>query len=130
MESIIANEILNFLYEHKLINEHQHGFLKRHSTSTNLLECMNDWTISLANYKSVSIAYIDFKSAFDLISHFKLLVKLSGYGISVCLYFWIKAFLSGRQQELELILFYHQLVLSPVAFLKAVSLDLYFSIYS
>ena len=99
LESIIANDILNFLYEHKLINKHQHGFLKRNSTSTNLLECMNDWTISLANHKLVSIAYIEFKSAFDVISHSKLLVKLSGYGISGCLFFWIKAFLSGRQQR-------------------------------
>ena len=45
---------------------------------------MNDWTISLANHKLVSIAYIDFKAAFDVISHSKLLVKLSGYGISGC----------------------------------------------
>ena len=82
LESIISCELSQYLLEHKLITHHQHGFLKRHSTSTNLLESTYDWTIALSNRNSVSVAYIDFKSAFDRISHSKLLLKLSGYGIN------------------------------------------------
>ena len=77
-------------------------FLNRHSTSTNLLESLNNWTISISNHHSVSIAYIDFKSAFDCISHPKLLLKLTSYGIKGNLYFWIAAFLSNRNQKVEI----------------------------
>jgi hypothetical protein len=76
--------------------------LKRHSTSTNLLESLHDWSISLSNSKSINIAYIDFKSAFDCISHPKLLIKLSSYGIKGNLYHWIAAFLSNRSQSVKI----------------------------
>ena len=83
---------------HNLISPHQHGFLKKPSTASNLLESINDWSISLANHHSVDIAYIDFCRAFDAISHPKLLLKLSAYGLSGNLYLWIKAFLTNRRQ--------------------------------
>ena len=70
--------------------------------STNLLESLNDWTVSLSNHKSVTIAYMDIKSAFDSISHKKLLLKLTGYGIKDTLYFWIQAFLTNRLQKVKL----------------------------
>ena len=102
LESIISSQLSQYLLDHKLITPHQHGFLKRHSTSTNLLESRHDWTISLANRNSVNIAYIDFKSAFDCISHPKLLIKLSSYGIKGNLYHWIAAFLSNRSQSVKI----------------------------
>ena len=95
---IIAIELVDFLNSHKLISKHQHGFLKRHSTCTNLLESLNDWTLSLSNYKSVVVAYIDFARAFDSISHSKLITKLTSYGIRGNLLFWIQAFLTDRTQ--------------------------------
>ncbi|MFZ2538165.1 MAG: reverse transcriptase family protein [Oscillospiraceae bacterium] len=96
LESLIANDLLDFLISHKLISSQQHGFLKKHSTCTNLLESLNDWTISLSNHNSVTICYIDFQRAFDVISHNKLLHKLAAYGISANLLFWIKSFLTDR----------------------------------
>ena len=39
---------MQYLSDHKLITPHQHGFLKRHSTTTNLLESINDWTQIIA----------------------------------------------------------------------------------
>ena len=102
LESIISIQMIQYLLDHKLITPHQHGFLKRHSTSTNLLESLHDWSISLSNRKSINIAYIDFKSAFDCISHPKLLIKLSSYGIKGNLYHWIAAFLSNRSQSVKI----------------------------
>ena len=99
-ESLIASELLDFLKMHNLITKHQHGFLKRHSTNTNLLECLNDWTLSISNHKLVHIGYIDFQRAFDSIFHPKLIVKLISYGISGNL-FWIKAFLLNRTQSVR-----------------------------
>jgi len=102
LESLISSELNQYLLEHKLITPHQHGFLKRHSTSTNLLESINDWSISISNRKSVNIAYIDYKSAFDCISHRKLMIKLFSYGISGNLYLWIEAFLTNRSQSVKI----------------------------
>ena len=81
LECIISNEFINFLNSHKLITIQQHGFLKKHSTVTNLLESVNDWTFALSNRKSVVIAYIDFQKAFDSVSHPKLIHKLISYGV-------------------------------------------------
>ena len=98
LECIVANEIICFLNSHKLITKQQHGFLQKHSTVTNLLESVNDWTFSISNRKSVVIAYIDFKRAFDSVSHSKLIHKLASYGIHGNLLFWISSFLSNRMQ--------------------------------
>ena len=51
-------------------------FFLNHSTVTNLLESVNDWTLALSNRKSVVIAYIDFSKAFDSVSHPELRHKL------------------------------------------------------
>ena len=90
------------LLDHKLISPHQHGFLKRHSTSTNILESIHDWSISLANNSSVNIANIDYKSEFDCISHNILLVKLSSYSIRGSSSHWIAAFLTNRSQSVKI----------------------------
>jgi len=96
MERIISDQMASFFLENNVINKAQHGFLKGLSTSTNLLECFNHWTISIQARKSVTIAYIDFAKAFDTVSHPKLLYRLKLYGIDGCLLKWIERFLSGR----------------------------------
>ena len=101
LETIIAEELTDFLMSHNLITKSQHGFLKRHSTSTNLIESLNSWTLSLSNHKSVTVAYVDFQRAFDSISHPKLIHKLTSYGVSGNLLHWIKSFLTGRTQAVR-----------------------------
>ena len=76
----------------------QHGFLSRHSTVTNLLQSVNDWTLALNNRQNVAIAYVDYAKAFDVVIHVKLLHKLAAYGIAGDLLAWIRAFLTGRSQ--------------------------------
>jgi len=98
MERVIVKYLSDYLYEHKLISRQQHGFIRRKSTSTNLLETLNDWTLAIDNGDSITAAYIDFAKAFDSVSHQKLLHKLQGYGISGNLINWIKDFLFKRLQ--------------------------------
>ena len=80
LETLITTTLLDFLHKNNIISKQQHGFLKQHSTSTNLLSCLNDWTLSMHNHHSTIVAYIDFQRAFDAISHPKLISKLSHYG--------------------------------------------------
>ena len=60
MERIIASEMLSYLHAHDVISKQQHGFLARRCTESNLLECLNDWTLALHNHKSVIALYVDF----------------------------------------------------------------------
>ena len=98
MERIIVDQMTSFLADTNVINKAQHGFVKGLSTTTNLLESFNDWTISIQARKSVTVAYIDFAKAFDSVSHPKLLYRLRQYGIDGCLLDWIRNFLADRTQ--------------------------------
>ena len=72
---------------------------KKRSTTTNLLETMQDWTLAIHSKRSVFAIYIDFAKAFDTVRHNKLIHKLSCYGISGNLLQWIKSFLCCRTQQ-------------------------------
>ena len=98
MERVVAVNLLNYLRDNRVIIKHQHGFMCRRSTLTNLLESANDCTLSLENKATSSIVYVDFTKAFDLVSHYKLLRKLESYGIQGSLLSWLKSFLSDRFQ--------------------------------
>ena len=99
MERVIVTNLLNYLSSHKLINKQQHGFLSRRSTSTNLLESLNDWSLCVENGKCQQVAYIDIAKAFDSVCHSKLIAKLRMYGICGSLLQWIDDFLSGRSHQ-------------------------------
>ena len=103
MEKIVKDTVMSYLYDHKLINKAQHGFMAKHSTVTQLLECTNDWSLSMSNRRLVDCVYIDFKRAFDVVCHSKLITKLQAYGIGGKLLTWISAFLSNRTQRVSVL---------------------------
>ena len=98
MESCIKDELMKYLLDHSLITRHQHGFISRRSTCTQLLECIQDWQFELTNKITTDVLYIDFARAFDSVVHSKLLVKLESYGIGYELLNWFRNFLTGRSQ--------------------------------
>jgi len=98
MESVIKDVILAYLLSKGLISGHQHGFLARRSTGTQLIECLNDWTLNIENKQSLDVIYIDFAKAFDSVVHSKLISKLMSYGICGNLLHWIENFLTDRYQ--------------------------------
>ena len=101
MESVIKKCMMSFFLENSLISPVQHGFLARRSTCTQLLETTFEWSVALNNKHCVDSVYIDFSKAFDTVSHSKLLLKLSKYGISGCLLQWIASFLTNRTQKVR-----------------------------
>jgi len=64
-ETLMEREIANTLYEHLSCNglpsSVQHGFVKGKSTCTNLLECVNDWTLILQDKSCVTVALCRFQ---------------------------------------------------------------------
>ena len=92
MERIIANNVMRHLTENHLLSDVQHGFVKRRSTCTNLLESLNDWTLAIQDGHSVVVGYIDFNMAFDSVSHEKLFYCLNQYGVRSELLLWLTHF--------------------------------------
>ena len=66
---------------------------------SNLLEVMECWTEILDESDGIDVAYLDFRKAFDLVSHKHLLYKMSKYGITNQILNWVTAFLSHRNQK-------------------------------
>ena len=60
---------------------------------------MESWTEILDNDDSIDVGYLDFRKAFDLVSHLHLIYKMSKYGINNHVLDWVKAFLGGRTQR-------------------------------
>ena len=75
-----------------LISPAQHGFLSRHSTCTNLLESVNDWSSKLYDCKSTNVVYLDYANAFGSVSIPKLIYKLVNFGITEPLLSCIRSF--------------------------------------
>ena len=102
MEKIINSHIVEYLNKYNIISPSQHGFLNKRSTCTNLLESTNDWSTALDNHLITDVIYIDFRKAFDSVSHSKLIFKLSLYNIRGNLLKWITAFLTDRSQQVKI----------------------------
>jgi hypothetical protein len=95
MEKVIRNEMQTFLELNSLLSPHQHGFRGKRSTTTQLLSCIDEWTLCVDKGGCVDVLYLDFAKAFDSIVHTKLLQKMEAYGINGELLGFCKAFLSS-----------------------------------
>ena len=65
MESLLRDQIMSFLNEDKLLNEHQHGFRSGRSCVTQLIDVLDTWTGMLEEDGGLDVAYLDFSKAFD-----------------------------------------------------------------
>jgi len=90
----MERSLMRHLTEKPLLSNVQHGFVKRRSTCSNLLESLNDWTLTIQDGQSVVVGYIDFNKAFDSVSHEKLFYYLNQYGVRGKLLLWLTHFLS------------------------------------
>jgi len=73
----MCSQVLEHLVSNNLLHYTQDGFTTHRSTCTNLLESLNDWTLCLQDRQHVSVVYIDFSKAFDVVSHNKLFARLN-----------------------------------------------------
>ena len=99
LESIAKEQVLGHLEKYKLLSDEQHSFRKGRSCLSNILTTLEDWTSILEDGDCVDVAYLDFRKAFDLVSHKHLLLKLKKHGITGQVWNWIKAFLENRRQK-------------------------------
>jgi len=99
LESLLKENIVNFLDVNDMFNNSQHGFRKKRSCITQLLHVVEDFTKLIDDKKCIDVLYLDFKKAFDTVPHERLFKKIGSYGITGNIFNWIKSFLSGRMQR-------------------------------
>ena len=98
MESIVRDAIVAHMMKHNLIADEQHGFVPARDCISQLLLCLEDWTSMLEKGEPFDVIYTDFAKAFDSVPHKRLLIKVESLGIKGDVLFWIKSYLSGRAQ--------------------------------
>jgi ribonuclease P/MRP protein subunit RPP40 len=99
MESVLRDSIVDFLAQNELLRLSQHGFMRRRSTLTNLLEYLEKLTSMVDNGMAVDVVYLDFSKAFDKVPIQRLLKKIHGLGIRGRVLAWVEEWLTGRQQR-------------------------------
>ena len=60
MKAIVEGKLLDYLITNNLITPCQHGFLKKHSTGSQLLECLDDFIDTIKHGDRIDICLIDF----------------------------------------------------------------------
>ena len=91
-----------YLDKHNLFNPNQHGFRKKLSCETKLIQFIQDLSDTLNETGQTDIIVMDFSKAFDKVDNQRLLLKLHRLGINKDVITWIGSFLSGRSQRVVL----------------------------
>jgi hypothetical protein len=92
MESCVKEGMLQFLLENELLSPHQHGFLPKRSTVTQLLESLAEWMDCMEESNFTDVIYIDLRKAFDSVVHEKLLFKCAAYGFRGDMLAYLRSF--------------------------------------
>lgn len=80
------------------ITVHQHGFVKKRNTNTNVLELIQHAYDAFAKNEQTDVFFADFSKAFDKVLHSKLIKKLSMLGVNKEFLIWFWSFLKNRTQ--------------------------------
>ena len=79
-----------------IISEFQHGFVKKRSTTSNLMAYSSILIPAVEKRLQVDAVYIDFSKAFDKVPHNIAIAKLQQLGFPSWLTTWLASYLSSR----------------------------------
>ena len=106
MAKVIEKIQLQLNIRHLKIKNNQHAFTSGRSTVSALISTTQNWYNATDNSQSgrkgVHVIFIDFRKAFDLVNHNILLEKLASMNFNKSFWLWIKSFLTGRTQQVNL----------------------------
>ena len=98
VERIVQEQMLDFLIRTKQLNRNHHAYLPHHSTTTTLLQLM-DQVYSSTDENQISVLMtIDESCAFDCVNMELLLQKMELYNFTADTVDWFRDYLSFRSQ--------------------------------
>ena len=97
-EKLIKTRLVNFFKNNNVLYEYQYGFRENHSVVHALLDVTTTSYDAIRNKNFTALLLMDFRKAFDTVSHEILLKKLSHYGIRGRAYDFIESHLNSRTQ--------------------------------
>ena len=99
IEKVVHKQMTDYLSENSILFVNQSGFRHGHSTTTALLNVIEDLSHSIDNGSVTGFVALDLKRAFDTVDHYILLEKLKLYGFDDVSVRWFKNYLSDRTQR-------------------------------
>lgn len=99
-DNIVADELFDQFKD--VIVPQQHGFFKKRSTVTNLIDYTERLQKTIDCMGQTDVIYTDFSKAFDKVSHRKLLEKLHRQGIGGRLLDCFRSYITGRTQRVQI----------------------------
>ena len=98
-KKLVRKHLIDHFIEKGLITNAQYGFRSGRSLNLQLLQIIDDFTRAMDKHENIDVIYLEFKKAFDLVPHKRLIGVLRQYGVTARPLNWITDFLSGRQQR-------------------------------
>jgi hypothetical protein len=102
MESILYDQMFDYLKKQNILSEHQLGFRQFHSTPTTLLDCTNEWYINMDRGLYNIVVLLDLKKAFDTVNYEIILRKFERYGFGNKALDLLSNYLTNRTQRCQL----------------------------
>jgi len=84
------------------LRQNQYGGVKGSSPVLALIDLLNGWHTAAADKQLARIMLLDYRKAFDHISHTLILKKLQNYGVPTPLLRWVWAYLKDRRQRVRI----------------------------
>ena len=100
LEAVVNDRLVHHVFrDNQLITERQWAYRRGYLTELLLVHLTEIWRSAVDLARVVAVTFVDFRKAFDSVSH-KILVRKLEYrfGVSGPLLDWIKDYLSGRMQ--------------------------------
>lgn len=102
LEHVILKAIYTHLEGKKLLYSNQHGFRQNLSTGMQLVETIDDFARALNDKRQINCICLDMSKAFDRVPHSDLIDKLVYFGVNYNITQWIRAYLTGRTQYVDI----------------------------
>jgi hypothetical protein len=97
-EKIIHSRLSDYMISKCILNNHQFGFRKNHSTYMAIQDMYYKISQAIDDREFAVGIFVDLSKAFDTINHDILLRKLEYYGVRGIALQWFKDYLSNRKQ--------------------------------
>ena len=98
LEKHTFKHMLKHINDNKLLHPNESGFRENHSCQTALTHLVDQWLHNINSNQFNGVLFVDFRKAFDVISHDLLLKKLSIYGVSSSTLAFLSSYLADRHQ--------------------------------